>query len=52
MLNVHASSYRVSHCIMDLEFSVGSKPSVWEVKGPTLAGQGSEYTEDVLFVNL
>ncbi|KAF8499033.1 chitin synthase export chaperone [Russula emetica] len=31
----------------DLEFSVGSKASVWEVKDPLLAGHDSEYAEDV-----
>lgn len=31
----------------DLEFSVGSKAAVWEVKDPLLAGQDSEYAEDV-----
>jgi len=30
----------------DLEFSVGSKAAVWEVKDPLLAGQDSEYAED------
>jgi hypothetical protein len=31
----------------DLEFSVGSKAAVWEVKDPLLAGQDAEYAEDV-----
>ncbi|KAI0005351.1 chitin synthase export chaperone [Russula compacta] len=31
----------------DLEFSVGSKAAVWEVKDPLLAGQDPEYVEDV-----
>jgi len=30
----------------DLEFSVGSKAAVWEVKDPLLAGGGTDYDED------
>jgi len=32
----------------DLEFSVGSKATVWEVKDPLLAGNSADYEEDTL----
>lgn len=53
----HGASRMLYHCVFtlmlgycqreDLEFSVGSKAAVWEVKDPLLAGQDSEYAEDV-----
>lgn len=30
----------------DLEFSVGSKATVWEVKDPLLAGSGGDYGDE------
>ncbi len=47
LITTHSTSCVVCCQREDLEFSVGSKAAVWEVRDPLLAGQDSEYAEDV-----
>ncbi len=47
LITTHSTSCVVCCQREDLEFSVGSKAAVWEVRDPLLAGQDSEYAGDV-----